>query len=253
MDKEFSMTAAPSSIRDAEALNEAFPSLGLEQRLRLAAGLGRRSVFTTSLGKEDQVIAAAIALGRIGIDIATLNTGRLFAETEALIAETEKRFAITIRQFHPDPERVRKYVEAHGENGFYDSIANRHACCAIRKLEPLARALAEADVWVTGLRRSQSENRATVPFAEWDEERKLFKVNPLADWDGKRIDAYIKWNRVPVSPLHDRGYPSIGCEPCTRAVKPGEPERAGRWWWEQDQKRECGLHVAGAQDGEIAA
>jgi phosphoadenosine phosphosulfate reductase len=129
-------------------------------------------------------------------------------------------------------------------NGFYESVDARHACCHARKLVPLDAALSGADAWVTGLRRGQSGNRADTPFAEYDEVRGLIKYNPLADWDIETINAYVRANEVPINPLHARGYPSIGCEPCTRAIKPGESERAGRWWWENDNSRECGLHVA---------
>lgn len=237
-----------TQTRPAQAadLNAEFSQLGLERRLRLAAelgGLGKRTVFTTSLGIEDQVITAAIAIARLPVRFATLDTGRLFPETDALIGETEKRYGIAIERFSPDPQRVENYIAHYGRDGFYDSVEARHACCGIRKMEPLAAALDGADVWITGLRRGQSDNRSDVPFVEWDETRSLLKVNPLADWHGSRLDAYAKWNRVPLNPLHARGYKSIGCEPCTRAIKPGEPERAGRWWWEQDQTRECGLHV----------
>ena len=234
---------------DVAALNAEFAVLGLEWRLRLAVQLGRNAVFTTSLGLEDQVVTAAIAIARLQVRFATLDTGRLFAETDALIGETEKRFRIPIERFAPDGGRVAGYVETHGLNGFYDSVEARHACCGVRKLEPLGRALDGADVWITGLRRSQSDNRSAIDFVEWDSARALFKVNPIADWHVSRLDAYARWNRVPLNPLHARGYASIGCEPCTRAIKPGEPERAGRWWWEQDQTRECGLHVAARDDG----
>lgn len=235
---------------DIAGLNAEFAALGLERRLRLATQLGRHAVFTTSLGVEDQVVTAAAAIARLPVRFATLDTGRLFAETRELINETEQRFHIEIERFSPNPERVNDYAAQYGLNGFYDSVEARHACCGIRKLEPLARALDGADVWITGLRRGQSDNRAAIDFVEWDEARSLIKVNPIADWHASRLEAYAKWNRVPLNPLHARGYPSIGCEPCTRAIKPDEPERAGRWWWEQDQTRECGLHVAEKADSD---
>jgi len=234
-----------SGLRLAElaaTLNARFEALDLAARLSLAAEFGR-AVFTTSLGIEDQVISAAIGLGHLEIEVATLETGRLFPETLALIGETEERFGVDIRRFSPDPDEVGAYTAQHGLNGFYESVEARHACCHVRKLVPLARALEGAAVWVTGLRRSQSGNRAATPFAESDAERGLIKVNPLADWSLDQIDAYVERHAVPTNPLHKRGYPSIGCEPCTRAIKPGESERAGRWWWETDEKRECGLHV----------
>ncbi|HUH49046.1 MAG TPA: phosphoadenylyl-sulfate reductase, partial [Mycoplana sp.] len=221
----------------ANALDEQFSGLDLGDRLALVAGAGGRSVFTTSLGIEDQVITAAIGLNRLPIEVATLDTGRLFKETADLIGETEDRFGIEIVRFHPQRDEVDAYAATYGLNGFYESVEARHACCAVRKLKPLARALEGASFWITGLRRGQSGNRAETPFAEYDAERNLIKINPLADWDIATLQAYVAANAVPVNLLHARGYPSIGCEPCTRAIKPGEPERAGRWWWENDEKR----------------
>ena len=234
--------SGPRLAELAATLDVQFEKLDLAGRLALAATLGR-AVFTTSLGIEDQVITAAIGLDRLDIEVATLETGRLFPETLALIDETEDRFGVEIRRFMPEKADVDAYAAQYGLNGFYESVEARHACCHVRKLKPLARALEGAVVWVTGLRRSQSGNRASTPFAEYDAERGLLKVNPLADWSLDQINAYVEQQAVPTNPLHKRGYPSIGCEPCTRAIKPGEPERAGRWWWENDEKRECGLHV----------
>ncbi len=216
--------------------------LDLPTRLSTVASLGH-AVFTTSLGIEDQVITAAIGAHRLPIEVSTLETGRLFKETLELISETEDRYGISIRRFRPDQDDIDAYAGRYGLNGFYDSVEARHACCHVRKLKPLARALEGADIWVTGLRRGQSGSRATTPFAEYDADRHLIKINPLADWDIETIRAHVATESIPVNPLHARGYPSIGCEPCTRAIKPGEPERAGRWWWENDEKRECGLHV----------
>ncbi|NLS02679.1 phosphoadenylyl-sulfate reductase [Rhizobium sp. P32RR-XVIII] len=231
-------------IEEAEALNAKLAALDLAGRLSLVAGLGGRAVFTTSLGIEDQVISAEIGNHRLPIEVVTLQTGRLFPETLALIDETETQYDIRIRRYEPEQADIDAYAAQYGLNGFYESVEARHACCAVRKLKPLAQALAGATIWITGLRRGQSANRAETPFAEYDAERHLLKINPLADWDIANIKSYAADNSVPVNPLHARGYPSIGCEPCTRAIKPGEPERAGRWWWEQDEKRECGLHVA---------
>lgn len=239
------MTAAPLPLPDlARALDASLAGLGLEATLAKVAALPGRSVFTTSLGIEDQAIAAAIGESGLGIDVATLETGRLFGETLALIDETEARYGLKIRRFRPETADVAAYVDRYGLNGFYESIEARHACCGVRKLKPLARALDGATFWITGLRRGQSGNRAATPFAEFDAERNLIKINPLADWSIEDVKAFVETRGVPVNPLHARGYPSIGCEPCTRAIKPGEPERAGRWWWEDDAKRECGLHVA---------
>ncbi len=236
------MTSQDQQMRAAR-LDAELASLDLSGRLALVAAFGGRAVFTTSLGIEDQVITAAIGLARLPIEVSTLETGRLFKETVDLIGETEERFDIEIRRFLPDQDDIDAYAAKYGLNGFYESVEARHACCHVRKLVPLAKALSGAAIWVTGLRRGQSGNRATTPFAEYDAERDLIKVNPLADWSLEDINAYVEAEAVPTNPLHRKGYPSIGCEPCTRAIKPGEPERAGRWWWENDEKRECGLHV----------
>jgi len=236
------MTSQDQQMRAAR-LDAELASLDLSGRLALVAAFGDRAVFTTSLGIEDQVITAAIGLARLPIEVATLETGRLFQETIDLIDEAEERFGIAIQRFRPEQDDIDAYAAKYGMNGFYESVEARHACCHVRKLVPLAKALSGATFWVTGLRRGQSGNRATTPFAEYDAERHLIKVNPLADWSLADIDAYVEAQAVPTNPLHKRGYPSIGCEPCTRAIKPGEPERAGRWWWENDEKRECGLHV----------
>ncbi len=233
----------PSNTELASLLNTTLEHADLTERLRIVAAHEGRAVFTTSLGIEDQVITAAIGLARLPIDVSTLETGRLFKETVDLIAETEERFGIAIQRFTPKQDDVDAYAAKYGLNGFYESVEARHACCHVRKLVPLAEALVGARYWVTGLRRGQSGNRATTPFAEYDAERDLIKINPLADWSIEAINAYVETESVPINPLHARGYPSIGCEPCTRAIKPGEPERAGRWWWENDEKRECGLHV----------
>ena len=237
------MTINTNGAETAVSLDAELARLDLAGRLQLVATLGGRAVFTTSLGIEDQVITAAIAEHCRAIEIATLETGMLFKETLDLIGETESRYGIEIRRFYPHADDVEGYIAKYGKHGFYESVEARHACCGVRKLVPLAEALAGASFWVTGLRRGQSGNRATTPFAEYDAERGLIKINPLADWDIDQIRAHVKSEAIPINPLHDRGYPSIGCETCTRAIRPGEPERAGRWWWENDEKRECGLHV----------
>ena len=237
----------------AQALSQKLEGLDLLGRLALVASLEGKAVFTTSLGIEDQVITAAIATGRNDIEVSTLETGRLFNETVALIDKTEETYGILIRRFRPEQDDIDAYAAKYGLNGFYDSVEARHACCGVRKLKPLARALEGASFWITGLRRGQSGNRADTPFAEADLERGLIKINPLADWTIEAINAHVAAEAIPVNPLHTRGYPSIGCEPCTRAIKPGEPERAGRWWWENDEKRECGLHVAEASSTPLPA
>lgn len=237
----------------AGALDARLAAVPLKERLAIIAAEEGRAVFTTSLGIEDQVITAAIGLAGLPIDVSTLETGRLFNQTVDLIAETEARFGIAIKRFYPKQDDIDAYAAKYGLNGFYESVEARHACCHVRKLVPLAEALSGARFWITGLRRSQSGNRAATPFVEYDAERGLIKVNPLADWSLEDINAYVEAESVPINPLHSKGYPSIGCEPCTRAIKPGEPERAGRWWWENDEKRECGLHVPEAAASSVVA
>ncbi|MGJ8571696.1 MAG: phosphoadenylyl-sulfate reductase [Hoeflea sp.] len=232
-------------------LNTELAALPLPGRILRIASLGR-AVFTTSLGLEDQVLTSIIAATQAEMRIVTLDTGRLFAETTKLIADTEAHYDLSIEVFKPWKEEVDGFVSLYGMNGFYDSVEARHACCHARKLQPLGRALENADLWVTGLRRGQSGNRANAPLAEWDVDRGLLKINPLADQSLETLRARAKSDDVPVSPLHTKGYPSIGCEPCTRAIKQGEPERAGRWWWEQDERRECGLHLSASVSGSRA-
>ena len=202
-----------------------------------------RIVFTTSFGIEDQAITHFILDSRIDIEIVTLDTGRLFPSTYALWAETEERYGVRIRSFHPKEPALSAFVADAGINGFYFSKEARLGCCHVRKVEPLARALEGAAAWVTGLRADQSGQRASVDLAAWDAERHLVKVAPLFDWSREQVADFCATESVPVNALHAQGFLSIGCEPCTRALKPGEPERAGRWWWESDEARECGLHV----------
>jgi len=204
---------------------------------------GNRVVFATSLGEEDQVITDMIARVAPGIGIFTLDTGRLFQETYDLLAKTQKRYSqVTFKVYYPDTRAVEEMVAAKGINLFYESVENRKTCCGVRKVEPLRRALANADAWITGLRRSQSLTRAEAQAVEWDEANGKIKINPLIDWSLDQARDYIKKNKVDVNPLHAKGFVSIGCAPCTRAIKPGEDIRAGRWWWEQSEQKECGLH-----------
>jgi phosphoadenosine phosphosulfate reductase len=198
--------------------------------------------FATSLGLEDQAILNAVAASGAALDIFTLDTGRLFAETIETIAESERRYGIKIRVLAPEASQVEMLIERDGVLGFRNSIEARKTCCHVRKVQPLQRALHGAAGWVTGLRRGQSGERAHLPFAAWDDAFKLVKVNPIADWLFEKLEAYVRENAIPVNPLHAKGFPSIGCAPCTRAVEPGEDLRAGRWWWERDWGKECGLH-----------
>lgn len=209
----------------------------------LRAGVDGRIVFTTSFGLEDQAVAHLIYTRGLDIEVSTLDTGRLFPSTYKVWEETELRYGARIRSWHPDPSALAGFVAAAGINGFYHSKEARLGCCQVRKVEPLGRALAGASAWVTGLRSGQSAGRAIVELAAWDPERALIKFAPLHDWTRGRVADFCAAEGVPVNPLHAQGYPSIGCEPCTRAVAPGEPERSGRWWWETDEARECGLHV----------
>ncbi len=215
----------------------------LERRIGLvASAIKGRIAFSTSLGIEDQAILHAIAGSGAAIDVFTLDTGRLFAETIDTIAESERRYGITIRVLAPEAGDVEALVTRDGVLGFRNSIEARKACCNVRKVEPLKRALAGAAGWVTGLRRGQSGGRVDVPFAAWDEDFQLVKLNPIADWAFETLEAYVEEHAIPVNPLHGQGFPSVGCAPCTRAIQPGEDIRAGRWWWESDWGKECGLH-----------
>ncbi len=210
-----------------------------------AAEHAGRIVQATSLGAEDMVITDLIARHGLPIAVATLETGKLHAQTVALIPRIEQRYGLAVEVFKPAQESVIPFVKTHGEKAMYESIELRKQCCAIRKLEPLARMLAGASAWVTGLRREQSDTRAVVPFSEPDDKGRI-KFNPLADWSWADVWHYVATHEVPYNPLHDEFMPSIGCEPCTRAIAVGEPFRAGRWWWEDEKAKECGLHVKDA-------
>lgn len=202
------------------------------------------AVFATSFGAEDMVLHDLIAKEFPGIAIFTLDTGRLPAETLALMDQAHARYGVEVRRYSPEVEGVQAYIQQYGVNGFYESVNARKACCGVRKVAPLARALAGQRAWLTGLRREQAPSRATLAVQETDHVHGIPKFNPLIDWSLEDVWAYLRANKVPYNTLHDRGYPSIGCEPCTRAVKPGEDIRAGRWWWEnKDGQKECGLHV----------
>ena len=210
-----------------------------------AAEHAGRIVQATSLGAEDMVITDLIARHALPIAVATLETGQLHAQTVALIPRIEQRYGLAVEVFKPAQESVLHFVRAHGERAMYESLDLRKQCCAIRKLEPLTRMLAGASAWITGLRREQSDNRGGVPFSEVDDKGRV-KFNPLADWSWADVWHYIAAHEVPFNPLHDEFMPSIGCEPCTRAIAVGEPFRAGRWWWEDEKAKECGLHVKDA-------
>lgn len=208
----------------------------------VAKAIDGRIAFSTSLGIEDQAVLHAIASSGADIDVFTLDTGRHFAETLETIERSERRFGRRIRVVVPEAADVEALVARDGINGFRLSIEARKACCDARKVRPLHRALAGSAAWITGLRRGQSGGRQAIELAEFDSELAILKVNPLADWSLEQLEAYVAANDIPVHPLHARGYSSIGCQPCTRAIRPGEDLRAGRWWWENEDGKECGLH-----------
>ncbi|MFH1000653.1 MAG: phosphoadenylyl-sulfate reductase [Bacteroidota bacterium] len=199
--------------------------------------------FASSLGAEDQVITDMISKIDKNSRIFTLDTGRLFPETYDLIDRTSKRYQMKLEVYFPNTAQVENMVNQKGINLFFDSIENRKTCCHIRKIEPLKRAFAGLEVWICGLRREQSITRTNIQTVEFDEANGLIKVNPIVGWTENQVWDYIKAKRVPYNRLHDQGFPSVGCQPCTRAITPGEDLRAGRWWWENPETKECGLHA----------
>lgn len=200
-------------------------------------------VFSTSLGYEDQVITDFILKNNLNVTIFTLDTGRLFSETYMTLQKTNDRYDTKIKVYYPQTDSVETLVSTKGPLSFYDSVENRKECCFIRKVEPLNRALKGAKIWVTGIRAEQSGNRHDMPQLEWDEAHQLVKFHPILHWSFEEVKGYVKSNGIPYNPLHDKGFVSIGCAPCTRAIQEGEDFRAGRWWWEDESKKECGLHA----------
>jgi phosphoadenosine phosphosulfate reductase len=232
-------TGAAASL----ALAAALPALDLFERLRaVRAHLPGRIVFTSSFGLEDQAITHAIFSQGLGIDVATLDTGRLFPETHEVWAQTEARYGRRVAAFAPAQDSLEALIAQQGIGGLRSSLTARLECCNVRKVVPLERALAGNTAWITGIRADQSTGRARLSAVAFDERHRLVKVNPLFDWTRDETLDFVQTHEVPYNRLHDRGFLSIGCAPCTRAVEPGEPERAGRWWWEQTEKKECGLH-----------
>ena len=215
----------------------------LKQRLADISSRFSDVRFATSLAAEDMVITDAICKAKANIKLFTLATGRLHQETVDMVKTTEDRYGVSIEKVYPKDEDVQVFIEQYGMNGFYDGEAPKKACCGARKIRPLSAALLGADAWITGQRREQSTTRTELNLEELDDARDIAKFNPLFDWTEAEIWAYIKQENVPIHPLHLKGYPSIGCEPCTRQVKKGEDIRAGRWWWLQSDSKECGLHV----------
>jgi phosphoadenosine phosphosulfate reductase len=223
---------------------EAFNSKNLSDFLAfLSEKYGSDAALSTSLSWEDQVLTHEIASQGLKARIFTLDTGRLFPETYSVLEATRERYKINIEVFFPKHEAVEKLVTEKGTSSFYKSIENRKECCFIRKVEPLNRALENTRIWITGLRAEHSENRKNLEAIEIDEARNIIKVHPLLNWSLEEVKAHIKKHNIPYNSLHDRNFVSIGCQPCTRAIKEGEDFRAGRWWWEDTSKKECGLHA----------
>lgn len=200
--------------------------------------------FANSFGAEDMVLTDLICKAKLNIEIFSLDTGRLPPETYKIMGESADHYGVKFRVYYPETQVIEQYVNVNGINAFYNSVDQRKECCNIRKTQPLRRALAGKKAWITGLRREQSPTRTDLSHREFDKGNGLEKFNPLIEWTEKEVWAYIKDNKVPYNELHDRFYPSIGCSPCTRAISPGEDVRAGRWWWENPETKECGLHVS---------
>jgi phosphoadenosine phosphosulfate reductase len=200
-------------------------------------------IFSTSFGLEDQAITHFIAHHNLPIKIFTLDTGRMFPETYSTWSRTVEKYPVTISAFYPEAHSLQEFITEKGPNSFYESVENRKQCCFIRKVEPLQRALKGNKIWITGIRAEQSNDRHDMPMIEWDEVNQVIKIHPLFSWTWGQVKQFVSKNDVPYNPLHDKGFVSIGCAPCTRATKPGEDFRAGRWWWEDDSKKECGLHI----------
>jgi phosphoadenosine phosphosulfate reductase len=215
---------------------------GVRERLSAAVRTHGRVVYSNSLGAEAMVLTDIIWTHVPGIDMFSIDTGRLHQETYDLLEKLERRYKRSLRLVYPDAQALEQLVSAQGVNGFYHSLDARLSCCRVRKVEPFKRAIEGYTAWVTGVRREQSAARAQAQWVEWDADNGLYKVSPLLDWSETEIWQYIRARKLPYNSLHDRQFPSIGCHPCTRAIQPGESRRAGRWWWEQPESRECGLH-----------
>ena len=225
-------------------LRQQLSGKSIEERLETIVNLfPEKTIFTTSFGIEDQVITQKIFTNNLPIKVVTLDTGRLFPETYEVYSQTIIRYNKNITVYFPDYVSVENMVSEKGPLSFYKSVENRKECCTLRKVVPLNRALEGMECWISGIRASQSDNRSNMSDLEYDEDKRLFKFHPLYDWSFEDVEKYIKENYIPYNSLHDKGYLSIGCEPCTRAIKPGEDFRAGRWWWENEGPKECGCHV----------
>jgi phosphoadenosine phosphosulfate reductase len=219
----------------------------VEALTKLAELFPGEVIFSTSFGWEDQVISHMIFANNLPIKVFTLETGRLFRETYSVWAATMNRYQKPIHAYYPNNELLEEMVSKKGPNSFYESVENRKECCGIRKIEPLKRALKGNKIWITGIRAEQSVNRLDMHDLEWDEQNQLVKFHPIFSWTLDEVKAYVKQYNIPYNSLHDKGFPSIGCMPCTRAIAEGEDFRAGRWWWEDQSKKECGLHEVTAK------
>ena len=228
------MLELPKSLRERAADSVS--------RLKSAVAEFKNVCYANSLGSESMVLTDLIWGSVPEIEIFSIDTGRLHPETHDLIERIQRRYGRSMTIFYPESSSIEEWVGQHGINGFRDGLEQRQSCCGVRKVEPFRRAVAGRGAWVTGIRRGQSASRALAAPVEWDGEYNLHKVSPLLEWSETEIWDYIRKKRLPYNPLHDHGFPSIGCAPCTRAVQSGDEERAGRWWWERDDSRECGLH-----------
>jgi phosphoadenosine phosphosulfate reductase len=233
-----------STLKDTLVYLQNNNSLSLPGTLQqLPALFPGKVTFSTSFSNEDQVITDLISKHTKGISLFTLDTGRLYPETYSTWSRTLEKYQSRIKAFYPDKKQLQVYVSDNGPNAFYTSVELRKKCCYIRKVVPLKKALEDNAIWITGLRAEHSPARETLTIFEWDEVNEVIKYNPLLNWTTAEVKEYIRINQVPYNPLHDKGFESIGCAPCTRAIQSGEDFRAGRWWWEDNEKKECGLHA----------
>ena len=229
--------------QEINRLNEQFAQSDSMDVLKyFIARFGNKIALSSSLGAEDQVLTHMVWTINPQTAVFTLDTGRLFPETYELIDRTSKKYKSKIQIYFPDSAKIQNMVNEKGINLFYESVENRKMCCHLRKIEPLQRAFANLDAWICGLRSQQSVTRSNIHIVEWDSNNGLLKINPLANWTEEQVWDYIKTHKIPYNPLHDKSYPSIGCQPCTQPVQPGQDVRAGRWWWENPETKECGLH-----------
>ena len=231
------------TVEKINELNNRFSKSSAEKVLQFFLNEFKgRIALSSSMGLEDQVLTHMVSEIEVNTRVFTLDTGRLFPETYELISKTNEKYGINIEVFFPKTEKVENMVNKNGVNLFYESVENRKMCCHIRKIESLKRAFGDLDIWICGLRSEQSVTRINTKLLEWDEVNGLLKLNPLVDWSYSQVKDYISNYSIPYNPLHDKGFLSIGCQPCTRAVEAGEDERSGRWWWEKPESKECGLH-----------